>query len=96
MKIKIVHDECGREILVQQVLESQGHCPWDGKPFERDYTAMLAQALVASENAGSVLESALEKIAGMNPEITIDRDSILELLNEYIDRLNAHRVRGGT
>jgi len=36
VKIKVVHGACGREVLVHQILESQGHCPWDGKPFNKD------------------------------------------------------------
>src|SRR6266567_3451488 len=75
VKIKVVHDECGREILVQQILQSGGHCPWDGKPFSKDYTAVLAEALEKAESAGGVLENALEKVVGMDPAFTIDRDS---------------------
>src|SRR5688572_9891156 len=63
VKIKLVHDECGREVLVGQILDSQGHCPWDGKPFNKDYTAVLTEALEAAENAGGLLENALETIA---------------------------------
>ena len=62
MKIKVVHTECGREILVQQLLETGGHCPWDGKPLNRDYTGVLAEALETAENAGTVLGSALDEI----------------------------------
>jgi hypothetical protein len=89
VKIKLVHDECGREVLVQQMLESQGHCPWDGKPFSKDYTAILAEALEAAENAGGVLENALEKIADMHPAMSIDRDSIIRPLSVHIGRLNS-------
>src|SRR5207302_8485411 len=45
VKITVFHPECGREVLVQQILASQGHCPWDGKPFSVDYTAGLGEAL---------------------------------------------------
>jgi hypothetical protein len=55
VKLKVIHDLCGREVLVRQILESQGHCPWDGKAFNRDYTAILAEALEQAEGAGSVL-----------------------------------------
>jgi hypothetical protein len=88
LKIKVVHDECGREVLVRQILETGGHCPWDGKPFNKDYTAILAGALEAAENAGGVLENALDKIADMNPSMTLDRDSILGPIEADIDRLN--------
>jgi hypothetical protein len=88
LKIKVVHDECGREVLVGQILETGGHCPWDGKPFNKDYTALLAEALQAAENAGGVLENALEKIADMGPAMAVERDSILGPLEANIDRLN--------
>jgi hypothetical protein len=88
VKIKVVHDECGREVLVRQILETGGHCPWDGKAFNKDYTAILAEALEAAENHGGVLENALEKIADMNPAMTLDRDSILGPIDGHIERLN--------
>lgn len=50
--------------MMQQIRESGGHCPWDGKAFTRDYTATLTEALETAENAGSVLQTALEHIAG--------------------------------
>ncbi len=87
MKIKVIHKECGRESLVQQILETQGHCPWDGQAFNRDYTAILTEALETAENAGSVLENALEKIADMEPEMRFDREALIAPLEAHIDRL---------
>ena len=87
MKIKFVHHVCGREVLVRQVLQTGGHCPWDGKPFSRDYTALIAEALEAAENAGGVLENALEKIASMEPDITFDRETIIQPLVAQLERL---------
>ncbi|HXY71532.1 MAG TPA: hypothetical protein VEM41_03225 [Actinomycetota bacterium] len=88
MKIKLVHTECGREVLVHQLLESQGHCPWDGKPISRDYTAVLASSLEAAEAAGSALELALDRIAGLGGEMRLDEDSVLGALRERVDRVN--------
>ncbi len=88
MKIKLIHNLCGREVLVRQVLESQGHCPWDGKAFNRDYTAILAEALEQAEGAGSVLENALEKIADMGPTFTIEERSVLEGIKANLEELN--------
>ncbi len=88
MKIKVIHDLCGREVLVRQILDSQGHCPWDGKPFNRDYTAVLAEALEQAEEAGSVLENALEKIAAMESAFKLDRRAIVGPLDEQLDLLN--------
>jgi hypothetical protein len=93
VKIKVFHTLCGREVLLQQILQTGGHCPWDGKPFSKDYTAVLAEALEAAESAGNVLENALEKIAGMDPDMTIDRDSVLGQIQVYIDSLG-QRPRG--
>jgi hypothetical protein len=91
VKLKVIHTECGREILVRQILETGGHCPWDGKPFNKDYTAILAEALEAAENSGGVLENALEKIADMEPAMTIDRESLLGGIEEHLDQLNGSR-----
>ena len=87
MKIKVIHNECGRESMVQQILEAQGHCPWEGKAFNKHYTAILSEALETAENAGSVLENALEKISDMDPAMTFDRESLIEPLEAHIDRL---------
>jgi hypothetical protein len=91
LKIKVIHKECGRESLVQQILETQGHCPWDGLPFNSDYTAILAEALETAENAGSVLENALEKISDMEPALKFDQESLIGPLQENIDRLGGDR-----
>jgi hypothetical protein len=91
VKLKVVHQECGREILVQQLLETGGHCPWDGRPLNRDYTGVLVEALETAQNAGTVLESALEEIAGMRSGFTLDRTSVLGPLSEQLDRLDERR-----
>jgi hypothetical protein len=91
LKIKVIHKECGRESLVQQILETQGHCPWDGLPFNSDYTALIAEALETAENAGSVLENALEKISDMEPAMAFDRDSLIAPLEGKINRLDGDR-----
>lgn len=87
MKIKVVHDACGREVMVRQILESGGHCPWDGKPFNKDYTANLAEALEIAENAGSALEDALERIAGIGPSFVIERASLVGPIERQVGRL---------
>lgn len=88
MKITVFHPVCGREVLVQQILASQGHCPWDGKPFSVDYTAVLAESLAAVEIAGTALENALDRVAGMGPELTIAEDQVLAPIQRPLDRLN--------
>jgi hypothetical protein len=89
VKITVFHPVCGRDVLVQQILASQGHCPWDGKPFSVHYTAVLAESLAAAEIAGTALENALDRVAGIAPELTIGDDQVLEPLRRNLDRLNA-------
>jgi hypothetical protein len=88
VKIKVFHTECGREALVRQILDTGGHCPWDGKPYNKDYTAVLAESLEAAEEAGNVLENAMEKIAQMDPAMIIDRASVLGEIESHILSLN--------
>ena len=93
MKITVFHPECGREVLVQQILASQGHCPWDGKAFNKDYTAVLAEALGTAEEAGSTLENALEKIAGMRPAFVIRDETLIGPLHEQLAEINRRERR---
>jgi len=87
VKIKGTCERCGREFLVQQVLDSHGHCPWDGQPFNPDYTAVLAETLKMAEEAGATLENALEKIAGMRPAFALDEDSVLVGLERHLEEI---------
>jgi len=93
VKLKVVHDLCGREILVRQILDSQGHCPWDGKAFSGDYTAVLAEILEDAELAGSTLENALEKLAGMSPAFTLEEATLIKPLQEQLGSLNRRPSR---
>lgn len=93
MKIKGTCRRCGREFLVQQVLDNGGVCPWDGKPFQPDYAAVLVEALRSAENAGSTLENALEKIADLEPEFVLHADTVLDEAREHLERLE--RTHGG-
>ena len=95
MKIKLVHDVCGRDVLVPQILDNEGHCPWDGKPFTRDYTANLVEALEASEIAGTALEAALDRVAGYEPSFVIEATTVLGPIQEQLSRLGAARKAAG-
>ena len=96
MKIKGTCRRCGREFLVQQVLENGGVCPWDGKPFQPDYAAVLVDALRDAESSGSTLENALEKVADLEPEFVLHSDTVIDRLREHLERLErthgAHRT----
>jgi len=95
VKIKLVHDVCGRDVLVPQILDNEGHCPWDGKPFTRDYTANLVEALEASEIAGTALEAALDRVAGYEPSFVIEATTVLGPIQEQLSRLGAARKAAG-
>jgi len=94
VKIKVFHTECGRQALVRQILDTGGHCPWDGKPYSKDYTAVLAETLEMAEEAGHVLENALEKISQMYPAMSIDRASVLGEVEAHILALNERQKAG--
>jgi len=95
VKVKGTCSNCGREFLVQQVLESEGHCPWCGKAFQPHYTAVLVDALGLVEGAGNTLENALEKVAGMHPNFVLDEDSILARVEGYLAEIRRGRPRTG-
>jgi hypothetical protein len=88
VKIKGTHEVCGREVLVQQIVDSNGHCPWDGEAFNKDYTAMLTEALEAAQIAGTALQDKLSEIADMHGTLVIEEDSVLGALKAELDRVN--------
>jgi hypothetical protein len=89
VKIKGTGRFCGREFLAEQITGNGGHCPWCGQPFQSDYAAVLVDALQDAEVAGTALESALEKIADMNPAFDLDEDSILGPFRKHLERLDS-------
>jgi hypothetical protein len=94
VKIKGTCRRCGREFLVEQVLENGGVCPWDGKPFQPDYAVVLVDALRDAENAGSTLENALEKVADLEPEFVLHSDTVIDRLREHLERLERAHGHG--
>jgi PHP family Zn ribbon phosphoesterase len=93
MKIKGTCTRCGREFLVTQVIEAHGHCPWCGQPFNRDYTASLAQALQQAEVAGNRLQDALQQIGGMELAMELDDETILEPIRTELRAARRQRSR---
>lgn len=87
MKIKGSCRRCGREVLVEQVIEGGGVCPWDGRPLQEDYAVVLVDSLRDAQAAGSDLEAALEKIADLAPDLDLDADSVLADLRAALERL---------
>ncbi|MBI2237491.1 MAG: hypothetical protein HYU54_03070 [Actinobacteria bacterium] len=87
MKIKGTCRHCGREFLVQQVLEIGGKCPWCGRPFQENYAVVLVDALRDAEAAGNTLENALEKVADMAPDFVLAQDSVLTDIRLHLERV---------
>jgi hypothetical protein len=94
MRIRGTCANCGREFLPQQVIEAGGHCPWCGRAFNRDYTALLVQQLERADQAGDVLQDSLDQIADIEElAMEIDEDSVLEPLREALVAIKKRRAR---
>lgn len=94
MKIRGTCANCGREFLPEQVIEAGGHCPWCGKAFNRDYTALLVQALRQADEAGDDLEAALKDMASIEElAMDIDEASVLEPLRDALRAIRRRRAR---
>jgi hypothetical protein len=94
VKIKGIHTVCGREFLVEQIIESHGHCPWDGEPFNNEYTALLAKALAEAERTGSLFAEALEEIADTGGDLALVQSSVLDDINASLARLQPRKRAG--
>jgi hypothetical protein len=78
---------CGRDFLTQQVVDNGGHCWKDGKPYQPQYTALLPKLLEQAEAAGTALEAALEKLAGMDPALVLEEETVLGRIRAHLDEL---------
>jgi hypothetical protein len=95
VKIRGIDHRNGREFFAEQVIASGGASPWDGQPFSPDYAVTLVNALRDAEEAGTKLEEALEQIADLAPEFSLERESVLGPLVAHLDRLGQNLVRQG-
>jgi hypothetical protein len=95
VKIKGTDKATGREFLAEQVIESGGASPWDGRPYTTDYAVTLVNALRDAEEAGTRLEEALMQIADLRPRFTLDESSVIGPLREHLDRLQRNLVQQG-
>jgi hypothetical protein len=95
VKIKGTCRRDGREFLVEQVIDAGGECPWDGQPFNPDYAIVLVEALGDAERAGGELERALETIADLHPDFSLDESSVVGEIRGHLARLRQHVVRQG-
>jgi hypothetical protein len=87
VKIRGTCQNCGRDFLSQQVLTSGGHCWHCHKPYQPHYTAVFAEALEQAEGAGSALEAALERLAGMEPAIVIHEETVLPAIQAHLEAI---------
>jgi len=95
VKIKGTCRRCGRDVFAEQIVASGGRCPWDGEPFNANYAVVLVDALRAAEEAGTTLEVALEQVASLQPEFTIDAESVTGGVAASIAQLSANLIKQG-
>lgn len=95
MKIEGTCKRDGRQFLVEQVIDAGGRCPWDGEPFSADYAIVLVNALRAAEDAGTRLEQALEQLAALRPDFTLNAETVLRGLRTQLARLERNLVQQG-
>lgn len=94
MKIKGTCRNCGREVLVQQIVDAGGHCPWCGLAFNRDYTSILVRALQQAEESGDRFQDALEQIAEIEDlGLSLDPESMVAPLREALRTMRRRRAR---
>jgi transcription elongation factor Elf1 len=94
VKIKGTCLNCGRQVLVQQIVDSGGHCPWCGQAFNKDYTSMIVKALVQAEDAGDRFTDALEAMAEIEGlALELDIESIVGPVREALRAMRRHRTR---
>ncbi len=89
MKIRGTCQNCGRDFLSQQVMASGGHCWHCGKPYQPHYTAVFVEAIAQVEIAGSALEAALEKLAGMEAAVVLDEDTVMAPTKAHLESIRA-------
>jgi hypothetical protein len=95
VKIKGIDKRNDREFMVEQVIDAGGSSPWDGQPFSVDYAVTLVNALREAEDAGNRLELALQTIADLHPDFSLDEASIIGPLKASLDRLGKNLVKQG-
>jgi hypothetical protein len=87
MKIKGTCSRCGREFLAVQVVESHGQA------FNKDYTAVLANALREAEAHGQSFQASLEQIGGMELAMELDEESVLGPLRDALRTARRRRAQ---
>jgi hypothetical protein len=79
-------------VLVQQIVDAGGHCPWCGKAFNRDYTSMLVKGLQRAEESGNQFQDALEQVGDLEGlALSLDAESIISPLREALREMRKRR-----
>ena len=88
MKIRATCTMCEKDLLLGQLIETGGRCPSCGEAMQKDYAAVLVDAVEAAESAGATFENALEKMAELGPKFRLQKDSALSSLERSVNKLN--------
>lgn len=80
MKIQGRCRNCGREFPIDEVLappDTAGRCPFCGKALDREYNALLVDALGLLQRVGEQMVTVLERAKAVGENLDIDADTIL-------------------
>jgi len=74
---------CGRKFPIDMVIappETAGACPFCGTPFDREYHALLIEALTGMQTLGTQLATLIERTNAVGENMEIEAESILSPL----------------
>lgn len=80
MKIQGRCRNCGRGFPIDEVLtapETAGMCPFCGMALDREYHALLVEALGAVQSIGRQMVNVLERAKAVGENLEIDPESVL-------------------
>lgn len=80
MKIQGKCRNCGRDFPIDLLLQDPnraGQCPFCAVPIDIHYGAMLVEALVQLQRAGTIMTATLKKVESLGPNLDIDDETVL-------------------
>jgi hypothetical protein len=84
MRIMATCSNCQRDLLLSQLVEGPGRCPWCGTLLASHFTLLLADTVRRAEHAGAELERAIERLGGDWARFHVRPESILEPLRAQL------------
>ena len=87
MKIQGTCRNCGREFpidLLRQDPRRAGLCPFCGEPMDKDYGAVLVEALEQLQRVGTIMTATLKKVESLGPNLDIDAESVLAPIRDAL------------